>query len=197
MRRLLVLAIALLALSSWATNPDLRVTKSGSNVILTWSGGTGPFVVLRSDHPSMTIRTVTLTGTTSPVTATGDKTDGAKLHCYIITDTSPATPTVALTTPAASFTSAAPCICASGTSTDASAVYCNTHAATGTTSWTACQNSLGVPLAVAADPHQSSAVVVTAAAVDAAGNWVYVSVSGTYTGTITDRTACVPRNPGM
>jgi hypothetical protein len=143
----------------------------------------------------MATRTVTVTGTTSPVTDTGALADGARLHYYVISEA--AAPTVTIATPAAGFTATAPCICATGTSTGATAVYCDTHTATGTTTWAACADTTGVPLAVQADPKQSSTIVVTASAVDASGNWSYAQVAGSYTGTITNRVPCKARAQGM
>lgn len=198
MRRLMMTVLLVVALPLAAQVTDLHITKSGSDVVLTWATGTGPFIVIRADMPQMTTRTITLIGTASPITDSGARTDGARLHCYVINDSSTA-PAVAIATPAASFTSAAPCICATGTaSAGALFTYCNTMATTGTPqAWTACQNGYGVPLAVAADPHTGNAVTVTAACVDANTNWAYVVVSGSYTGTITARVTCVPRGLGM
>ena len=193
MKKVLVAALLLVALPVLA-QADLRVTKSGSNVVLTWTGGTGPFSIMRSDSPSMTTRTITVTGTTSPVTDTGAKTDGAKIHYYVISEPGP---TVAIATPAPAFTATAPCYCATGTSTGATAVYCDTHTATGTTTWAACSDSTGPPIAVQADPKQGSAIVITAAAVDASGNWTYATVTGSYTGSITARVPCKQRAQGM
>jgi hypothetical protein len=195
----LILTLAILAVLPVAAQvTDLKVTKSGSDVILTWTTGTGPFTIIRSDMPQMTTRTVTLAGAASPYSAQGDKADGARLHCYIVDDSS-TTPSVMITTPPPNFVSPVPCICASGTaSASAVATYCNTQYTTGTPqNWTACQQGYGVPLPVTADPHQGNAVTVTAACVDGNSNWAYVTVSGTYTGNITDRKTCHQRGQGM
>jgi hypothetical protein len=194
MRRFFIICLCLAALPA-AAQVALTVTKSGSDAVLTWTGGTGPYAVIRSDSPNMTTRTVTLAGTTSPVTDTGALTDGVRVHYYQVSEA--ARPTVAITTPAAGFTATAPCICATGTSTGATAVYCDTHTATGTATWAACSDTTGVPLAVQADPKQSSTIVVTASAVDASGNWSYAQVAGSYTGTITERVPCKARAQGM
>ena len=185
MKRLICLILCLAALPLAAQT--LTVTKSGSNVVLTWSGGSGPFTVIRSDSPSMTTRTETLTGSTSPVTDTGAKTDGAKLHCYVISDPGP---TVAIAAPAPGH---GPLLLRTG----ATVVYCDTHTATGTTTWAACSDSTGPPIAVQADPKQGNAIVITAAAVDASGNWAYATVTGSYAGTITNRVPCKARAQGM
>lgn len=99
--------------------------------------------------------------------------------------------------PAAGFTASMPCICASGTSTGATAVYVDTHTATGTTTWAACSDTTGVPIAVQADPKQSGTIVITASAVDASGNWARFSVAGSYTGNPLERVPCKARAQGM
>jgi hypothetical protein len=196
MIRRLILALALLcALPLTAQTVALTVTKSGSDVALTWTGGAGPYEAIRSDSPSMTTRTISYKGLSSPKTFTGDAADGAFVHYYIISDST--APTVAIATPPPAFAAAAPCICATGTSTGATAVYCDTHTATGTTTWAACADTTGVPLAVQADPHQSNAIVVTAAAVDANGNWAWAAVSGSYTGNPLERVPCKTRAQGL
>jgi hypothetical protein len=194
MRRLLTLALVLLALPAMGQTA-LTVTISGSDVVLTWTGGTGPYTVIRSASPSMTTRNATLAGTTSPATDTGGATRGNVVEYYQVSEA--ARPTVTIATPSAAFTATAPCICATGTSTGATAVYCDTHTATGTTTWVACSDSTGPPVAVQADPKQSSTIVITAAAVDASGNWAYTTVAGAYIGTITNRVPCKARAQGM
>jgi hypothetical protein len=104
---------------------------------------------------------------------------------------------VSITTPSDAFSSQTPCICASGTaSADAAAVYVNGITATGTTAWTACPDNAGVPLAMQSDPRISGGVRVTAAAVDADGNWGYAIAAGSYTGTATAWTHCKSRKFG-
>ena len=195
MKRLLIAALAFLAIPALA-QVTLTVTKSGSDVVLTFSGGTGPYTVIRAAHPTMTERLATVaTGASSPVTDTGGKTRGNRIEYYQVSDST--APTVAITTPTSSFTSANPCICSTGTaSAGATVVYVNSHQATGTTTWSECADTTGAPIAVQADPKQSSQVVVTAACVDASLNWGTASVSGSYTGTITNRVPCKARKVG-
>jgi hypothetical protein len=195
MKRCLVAILLCLAVPVVAQTVALTVTLSGSDVVLTWTGGTGPFEVIRSDSPSMTTRNYGVKDISSPRSMTGDAADGAVVHYYIISDST--APTVAIATPSADFTATMPCYCATGTSTGATEVYCDTHSATGTTTWAACSDSTGPPIAVQADPKQSSAIVVTASAVDASGNWAYATVTGSYTGTITNRVPCKARAQGM
>jgi hypothetical protein len=108
-------------------------------------------------------------------------------------------PTVTITTPSEAFESSLPCVCATGTaSADTVVVYVNGATATGTTSWSSCADTTGVPLAVQSDARLSGAgVAVIAAAVDADWNWAYDLAPGTYTGTITARAACAERDTGM
>lgn len=196
-RMLWILLLWLLALPL-AAQVSLTVTKSGSDVVLTWTGGTGPYEVIRSSSPTMTARTATVaSGATSPVSDTGGMTRGAFIEYYQVSDST--APTVAITTPADAFSSSLPCVCATGTaSADAVVVYVNGATATGTTSWSSCADTTGVPLAVQSDARLSGAgVAVIAAAADADGNWVFDLAPGTYTGTITERAACAERATGM
>ena len=196
MRRLMVLVLALISLPTLAQTVSLTVTKSGADVVLTWTGGTGPYQVLRSSSPSMSIRTaVVADAATSPTTDAGGATRGASVEYYQVSEA--ARPTVAIATPAPGFTATGPCLCATGTSTSATAIYVNSTTATGTTTWAACPNTTGVPLAVQGDPRQSAAVVITASASDTNGNWASTAISGTYTGTITAQVPCAPRSQGM
>jgi hypothetical protein len=196
MIRRLLFALALLGtLPLVAQTVALTVTKSGSDVVLTWTGGTGPFEAIRSDSPSMTTRTLSYKDASSPKTFAGDASDGAFIHYYVVSDST--APTLAIATPVPAFTAAAPCICATGTSTGATAVYVDTHAATGTATWAACADTTGVPLAIQADPKQSGTIVITASAVDANGNWAWAAVSGSYTGNPLDRVPCKARSQGM
>lgn len=176
---------------------DMTLSKSGSDLVISWTGGTGPFAVIRSDSPSMTTRTVTLAANaTSPITDAGALADGAQRHYYAVVETS-AAPSVAVDSPAAGYTSQTPCKCASGTSTGATHVYVNTIEATGTDTWTACPDNTGVPLAVQSDTRRGGGVAIIASAVNASGDWSYVVVAGSYTGTISDQTPCKERGRGQ
>lgn len=196
MRKWLVcVAVLVAALPCVAQTVSLTVEKSGSDVVLTWTGGVGPYTVLRSSHPTMTARTFTVTGTASPVTDVGGATRGVRIEYYQVSDST--APTVTITSPPNGFASTKPCICAAGAaSADALHVYVNTFEADGTTTWTSCPDTTGVPLAVRSDTRRGGGVYVCAAAVDADGNWTVATVAGTYTGVITDRVACRARTQG-
>ncbi len=188
-------AVLTLALPALAQSVSLTVEKSGADVVLTFSGGVSPYTVIRSDTPEMTTRTIAFTDTTSPVTDPGAVTDGARIHFYQVSETGG--PTVSITTPGPGFTADRPCHCVYGTSTNAVAVYCDTHLAVGLDTWVACRNGTGVPLAVQADARRPNNILITASAVDLWGNWAFVTVSGHYAGTITSRVPCRQRLPGM
>lgn len=196
MKRLLLSALLLLSVSAYGQ--ALTVTKSvdGADVILTWTGGTGPFTVIRCRQPQMATRCEVLSADAeSPYTCTGNGSDGVRLEFYQVQGTGK--PVVAITTPTANFTNATPCIAVSGTHTGAAHVYVNGQEATinGAT-W----SIASAPLAISADPttNGGTLVVVTVAAVDSSGLWTTATVSGSYTGTAATSThPCVARAVGQ
>lgn len=194
MKRLVLAALLLISVASFGQ--ELTVTKSGSDVILTWTGGTEPFSVIRCRQPQMSTRcTVLSADAESPYTCTGDVADGVRLEFYQVQGDGK--PTVAITTPSADFTAPYPCASVSGTHTGAVHIYVNGREATiagGT--W----SIASAPLAISADPtvNAGTKVAVTVAAVDASGLWATATVTGSYTGTAATSThACVARAIGQ
>jgi hypothetical protein len=91
----------------------LTVSKSYPNVVLTWTGGAGPFTVIKSTEGSFAgCLTVVATNATSPVTDAGACTNGRSREFYAVIE---AADVLAVTTPQAGFVTNAPCVSASGT----------------------------------------------------------------------------------
>ena len=197
MKKVIVVLALLLALPIFGQAVELTVTKSGSDAVLTWTGGIGPYAVIRSSSPTLTARTVTISAdATSPTSDVDGLTRGVRIEYYVVSRTD-VDPDIAISTPSPDFTSPKPCICATGTaSADATAVYVNGEEATGITSWASCADTTGVPISVPYDPKQGNKVIITASARSAEEDWNYVMVSGTYTGTITANVACKERKFG-
>ncbi len=200
MKRILVALLILAALPAAAQTVSLTVTKSGSDVVLTWTGGTGPYVIAESRHPSMSVR-AQLVGTTSgtTITDTGGAAVMSRLIFYVVSDST--APTVAVTGVSPNFSRSHPFVCASGTSASATstvtAVYCNSILATGTTTWTTCNPGYGVPIAVPFDqPAGLGRLLLQAACKDSNDNWGFSWLLGTWIGTLGTRDPVLPRGVG-
>jgi hypothetical protein len=155
----LIIAVFLLSyLPIQAQSVLLMATKSGNDVILSWSGGTGPYTVVSARHPSMTIRTRILASTSGTTyTDTGAASVTPRLVFYVVSDST--APTVTITNILPNFSSSHLSLCVSGTSSSVNtvqAVYCNSLLATGTSIWTTCNPGYRVPLAVPFDPLVNS-----------------------------------------
>lgn len=191
--KLIVLMAVAILLGLEASAQTLTVEKSGNDVVLSWTGGTGPFMAFKARCARMSCRRVIVANpATSPTADTGAAVDGVKIWFYQVT---PAGPTITVTTPTANFESAVPCVSASGTAPSAVAVYVNGYSATlDGSSW----SLAAVPLAVGGDPLQANLTPVTVTAVDASGNWSFTVIDGTYTGTTsTSKHNCITRTWGF
>ena len=192
-KRMLIFLAVLLAFPVLAQEITLTVTKSGSDVVLTWTGGSAPYGAYKSRRPRMTGRTAAIAyPATSPTTDAGAVTDGIKIWFYQVCSPGP---TITVTTPQPDFTSATPCVSASGTAPTAVHVYVNSTEATldEEGNWSLST----VPLAIAADPLRSNKTPVLVSAVDANGNWSFEEVDGSYTGVVsTERHQCRQRKFG-
>jgi hypothetical protein len=201
MRKLLVLVLALTSVVAMAQGVSLTVTKNGNDVVLNWTGGTGPYTVVKSRHPSMSIRTQLL-GTPSGTTLTD--TNGALAKSpviyYIVSDSS--APTVTITSVTPDFVAHHPGLCVSGTSSSpsstVSAVYCNSITANGTTSWATCWTGhYGVPVPVPFDTVIGGGrLFIQASCVDLFGNWGFSTLFGDFNGELGSKDPVRPRGVG-
>ncbi len=126
----------LTALCPVAAQVSLTMSKSGSDVVLSWSGGSGPYDVIRSTAFRMSADTQLLaTGSTGAGFTDTDalvSTQNPPLYCYIITDVA-ARPALNITSPCDSPGGGPPCTvnkttrneAVSGTTNSANPVYVN------------------------------------------------------------------------
>jgi len=162
-----LLLAAPFAYSSAEAQVSLLVSKSGGNVMLSWSNGAGPYDVYRSTTPTFGPEYSALaTGTT----ATGQTDFGAassptKLYCYVVSDI-PARPAIDITSPCNTPPGGPPCSYSAATAsqtisgtTNASVVYVNGVRAT----LAAGTFSAPIPLFLGDNP-------ITAFATSSAGN---------------------------
>jgi hypothetical protein len=186
--------LAILCLFSGQLSAQVSVTlaKSGADVVLTWSGGTGPYSVLRAATPDMTSGLATLTTDgVSPFTDSAPPTPS----WYIVNDAD--APTVTVTTPGPGFESGTPCVCVEGAASESLArAYVNgVSASVLGPAWTACPDGTGVPLAIAS-PGGYPPTPVTVVVVDETDNYGVAVVTGTYVGSAT-MAVCTPRPHGF
>lgn len=202
MKRLGIVLLAFcLGLAASAQAVSLTVTKSGSDVVLTWTGGTPPYSVVKSHSPTMSIRSQ-LVATTSGTTATdtGGASVSPPLVYYRVSDST--APTVTVTSVQPGFSVIHPFICASGTATSPAstivAVYANALLAAGTTIWTTCDGThFGAPLAVPSDPVIGiGRLFLQVAAKDANDNWGFSWLFGSFGGVLGSRDKVRPRGVG-
>lgn len=193
MRKLIIGFVCLLTLPLLAQTVNLTVTKSGDDVVLTYTGGSGPYIAVKARRPAMGTRRIVIDASaTSATTDTGAAADGLHIWYYQVSEATG--PSITVSSPSADFASPTPCTDVTGTMTGATHVYVNGVEATiNGSDWTA----TAVPLCISGDPLQGDTTPITIAAVDANGNWTLQVVTGTYTGDASTTTAeCIARKAG-
>ena len=126
-------AVASVLVGDATAQVTLNANKSGSDIVLSWSGGTGPYDVIRSSSPRMSANTAVLASSVGgpSFTNTGAAADTVGLFTYVVSDVS-AKPSLNITLPCdtppggplCSQTTTQGSITVSGT-TNASTLYVN------------------------------------------------------------------------
>lgn len=186
-RRLLFIPVAVLLcmagpLAALAQTADLRVTKSGSDVVLTIvSGGISPYDYYKALSPTISVGTTVLSSANPSAnhTETGGVSDGLKLVFYQIGDANK--PAIAITSPTPGSSVSTSKVLVTGTQTSATKVWVNDIAASiGAGTFTSSATSTpNVPLTEGTN-------TVTASAVDASGNTAVSQETLTKLGNNTD-----------
>jgi hypothetical protein len=161
---------------------DLRVTKSGGDVVLTIvSGGTSPYDYYKALSPTISVGATVLSSAnpSTSFTETGGMTDGLKLVFYQIGDANK--PAISISSPAPGSSVSTPKVLVTGTQTNAVNVWVNDIAASiGAGTFTSSATSTpNVPLVEGTNS-------ITASAVDASGNTAVTKETLTKLGNNTD-----------